>query len=101
MLQLKHSKQGLVLRVFIQPRSSVNQIVGIHKEALKIKLTAPPADGKANKALLEFLARELGVSKSCFQILSGHSSRDKQIGIMGVEAEDILKLIKASAAIRT
>lgn len=65
--------------MFIQPRSSKNSVVGLYGDALKIKLTAPPVEGAANKMCIEFLAKQLGVPKSTLSIISGHSSRTKQI----------------------
>jgi hypothetical protein len=93
MLSIRNTKQGLVFKVRLQPRSSRNRIVGLQGEALKVQLTAPPVKGEANKALLEFLAGKLGVGKSQLQILSGHTSREKQIGVRGVGEEDILRLL--------
>ncbi len=71
--------QGTAFRVYIQPRSSKNAIVGLHGDALKIKLKAPPVEGAANKMCLQFLAKTLGVSKSSLEILSGQSSRTKRL----------------------
>jgi hypothetical protein len=93
MLPVRSAKQGLVFNVLLQPRASRNQVVGLQGEALKIQLTAPPVKGKANKALLEFLAKKLGVSKSQLRIIAGHTSRDKQIGVSGVAKEDIQRLV--------
>ena len=54
---------GVVLRLHIQPGAKKTEIAGLHGEALKIRLAAPPVDGKANACLVEFLARQLGVAK--------------------------------------
>ena len=95
MLPVRDTKGGLVFKVQLQPRASRNQIVGLQGEALKIKLTAPPVDGKANKALVDFLAKKLRVSKSQLQIISGQTSREKQIEATGTTKEDILRLINS------
>lgn len=79
MLPVREVPEGLVLKIFVQPKASKNQIVGLHDDALKIKLTAPPVDGAANKMCIKFLAKHLNVSKSEMDIASGHSSRKKQI----------------------
>ena len=63
----------------MQPRSAKNTIVGLHDDALKLKLTAAPVDNAANKMCVKFLAKTLGVSKSQVEIISGHTSRTKQI----------------------
>ena len=79
MLSLKEHPEGIVFKIFVQPRSSKNTIAGIHGDALKIKLTAPPVDNAANKMCVQFLAKCLGVSKSSLEIMSGHTGRNKQI----------------------
>lgn len=71
--------EGFVLKVFILPRSSKNMLVGRHGDTLKIKLTAPPVEGAANKLCLKFLARRLGLPRSSLEIVSGHASRTKLI----------------------
>ena len=76
---LKETSQGIVLKVFVQPRSAQNMIAGQHGDALKIKLTAPPVDGAANKMCIQYLAKFLKVPKSALEIISGHSSRTKRI----------------------
>ncbi len=74
----------LVLKLYIQPRASKNQLVGLHGDALKLRLTTPPVDGKANKALLVFLSKIFKVSQSSFSIKSGKQGRRKVICIDGV-----------------
>ena len=71
--------KGLVIKVFVQPRSSRNSIVGPHGDALKIKLTAPPVAGEANRLCIKFLAKSLGLPKTAVEIISGHSSRTKNV----------------------
>ncbi|MFP3981232.1 MAG: DUF167 domain-containing protein [Desulfobacterales bacterium] len=73
------TRQGIVFNAYIQPRAAANEIAGIRQEALKIRLTAPPADGEANRACLKFLAKALGVAKSDLEIVSGASGRNKKI----------------------
>ena len=79
MLPIQESAEGISFTVFVQPRSSHNMIVGIHGSALKIKLTAPPVEGAANKQCITYLAKCLGVPKSSLEILSGHTSRAKRV----------------------
>ena len=74
----KHPK-GIVFKIYLQPRSSKNMIVGQHGDCLKLKVTAPPVDGAANKMCVKFLAKRLSVSPSSLEIISGHSSRTKKI----------------------
>jgi uncharacterized protein (TIGR00251 family) len=75
---------GVTLRLHIQPGAKKTEVVGMHGEALKIRLAAPPVDGKANACLLSFLAERLGVAKSAVSLLSGESSRAKRVHIRGL-----------------
>src|SRR5947209_5989842 len=61
---IEPTSAGINIRVYVAPRASANKVVGVHNGAIKISLTAPPVDGAANKALLEFLAGVLGVPRS-------------------------------------
>ena len=72
---------NLLVNVLVQPRSREDRIIGIHGDALKIKITSPPVDGKANQYLCEFLARLCGISKSAVKLESGDTSRKKRIRI--------------------
>jgi uncharacterized protein (TIGR00251 family) len=76
---LKETSQGIVLKVFVQARSAKNMIAGRHGDALKIKLTAPPVDGAANKMCIQYLAKFFKVPKSAIEIISGHNSRTKRL----------------------
>jgi uncharacterized protein (TIGR00251 family) len=79
MLFIREHPNGIVFKVFVQPRSSKNKIVGIHGDALKVKVTAPPVAGAANKMCLKFLAKCLAVPYFRFEIISGYNSRTKQV----------------------
>lgn len=70
-------EKSLEIPVRIQPKSSRDEICGIHDGRLKIKLTAPPVDGKANKSLISFIAKALGVPKSCVEIIKGKNFQTK------------------------
>jgi len=74
-------QQDLLLSIHVQPRSSRSGIVGIQGDRLKIKLTSPPVDGKANVEVCQLLAKLFGVAKSHVLLLSGETSRDKRICI--------------------
>ena len=82
MLYIQNHPSGLVFKVHVQPRSSRNRVVGLHGDALKVKLTAPPVEGKANKACIDVLSAALGVPKSGLEIVSGQSSRLKHVLLM-------------------
>ncbi len=77
------------LAVRVQPRAKNNAIVGWEGGALKIRLTAPPVEGKANKALVDFLAERLALSKSAVTVLSGHGARQKTVEISGLGEEEV------------
>ncbi len=69
----------------MEPRSSKRQMAGMHGDALKVKLTAPPVEGKANEELIELLSEAAGVRKSAVKILKGSSSKQKLVLIEGLE----------------
>lgn len=79
MLFIQDHPQGILFTVFIQPKSSKNEIAGLYSDALKIRVTAPPVEGAANKMCLKFLAKCLNVPKSSLEIVSGHTSRTKRV----------------------
>ena len=82
---LRQTSKGVTLSCRVQPRASRNAIAGVLGESLKVALTAPPVDGKANAELCKFLADKAGLSKSCVQILSGETSRTKVILFTGID----------------
>ena len=90
-LIVSEKQDGCILKCWIQPRSSRNALVGIHGDAIKIALTAPPVDGKANKELLKFLAKYFKLPKSSIQIIAGESSRNKTILITDIDKDTIIK----------
>ena len=78
---IQEKPDGLIVNIRVQPRSSRNQIAGLHGDALKLNLTAPPVDNAANKALAAYLAGLLPVAKSAITIVSGQTGRNKQVMI--------------------
>ena len=72
---------GVVLALHVQPGARRTAIVGPHGDRLKVAVSSPPAEGRANAALLEYLAERLAVPKSCLRLLSGASSREKRVAI--------------------
>ena len=71
----------LILEVRVQPRASRDEIVGLHGDALKIRITAPPVDGKANAHLTRFLAKAFGVPRARVTLLGGETGRSKRLRI--------------------
>lgn len=84
MTWLTADDKGVTLRLHIQPGAKKTEVVGRHGEALKIRLAAPPVDGKANACLLAFLADRLDVAKSAVSLLSGDTSRAKRVHVDGL-----------------
>lgn len=78
-----HAWQGddLLLVLRIQPRASRDEIVGPHGDSLKVRITAPPVDGKANQHLRRFIAKAFGVAPSSVHLVSGETGRDKRLRI--------------------
>ena len=72
--------------VRVQPRSSRTGVEGVHGDALKVRVNAPPVDGAANEAVVEVLAEALGVPRRAVRIVSGDSSRTKVVEVEGVDA---------------
>ena len=77
------------VKIRLSPRSSRNQITGKEDDVFKIKVTAPPVDGKANKALIDLLAKRLGLPKRDINIISGKNSRLKTVRISGLPVNEI------------
>jgi len=78
---VKFENDALVLRLYIQPKASRDQIVGLHGEELKVAITAPPVDGQANAHLQKFIAKQFRVAKSQVIIEKGELGRHKQVRI--------------------
>lgn len=88
----------LLLEVLVQPKASRNALCGMHGERLKIALTSPPVEGKANKALCQFLSKVLGVAKSNVALQAGLSSRRKTVTIEGVSRDDAMRKLQGKLA---
>ncbi len=96
MSALREAGGAVTFAVKVVPRASKNQIVGIEGDAVKVRLTAPPVEGKANDALIEFLADRLGVRRAQIEIVTGHASRRKVVRVRGVTARQIESLVSAT-----
>jgi uncharacterized protein len=90
---LKPVAQGVEVLVLVQPRASRTKAVGAHDGRLKISLAAPPVDGEANAALVEFLADALELRKADVEILDGETSRRKRLLLRGADLPRVLALI--------
>lgn len=86
---IEQSANGVLLRIRVQPRASRNEVVGLHGDTVRVRLSAPPVDGQANDELIRFLSQQLDVPRSAFRLVSGQTSRLKVIAINGVRMEEI------------
>ena len=91
MIVLTDHAEGVVLPVRAQPGARKAGIVGEQAGALKVAVTAPPEDGKANKALVELLREALGLKRSQIELLSGATSRDKRFLVRDKSRDDLVK----------
>lgn len=78
-----------ILQIRVQPRAAKNEISGWKGEALYVRLTAPPVDGAANKAIVEFIAEQLNVKRHQIRLISGDKSRDKTLEVEGLSQDEI------------
>ena len=83
---LREDGDGVVLALHVQPGAKKTEVAGLHGEALKVRLAAPPVDGKANAALIEFVAGKVGVGRTAVALVTGQGSRAKRLRIAGVDA---------------
>ena len=88
-LKITEAEGGVTFAVRVVPRANRNEIVGVHGDALKVRLTASPVEGRANEALTAFLAQRLGVRKSQVEIVAGTTSRRKMIRVIGLLAQEV------------
>src|ERR1035438_7869659 len=98
MVTVQNSSSGATFAVKVHPRAKKNAITGEIGDALKVALTAPPVDGKANEACIEFFAKLLKVPRSSVTIASGQTSRNKVIRVSGLSAEEVRRRLLCSAA---
>jgi uncharacterized protein len=89
MVAIKNSPSGATFAVKVHPRAKKNAITGEVGDALKLALTAPPVDGKANEACIEFFAKLLNLPRSSVTIASGQTSRNKVIRVAGLTAQQV------------
>lgn len=88
---LETQADGVLIRLFVQPRASKNEVVGALGEELKIRLTSPPVEGAANRLCCEFVAKRLGIAKGQVDLVAGETSRHKRLLVHGVDAATVLR----------
>jgi uncharacterized protein (TIGR00251 family) len=84
---------GVRIAVHVQPRASRTEIAGVHGDALKVRLAAPPVDGAANEALVTFLTDRFAVPRRAVTIVSGAQSRSKVVDVDGLTAAEARRLL--------
>jgi hypothetical protein len=93
LIPIQVATDSISFAIKVHPRAKKNAITGQIGDALKLSLTAPPIDGRANDVCIEFFAKLLKVSRSSVTIASGRTGRNKVIRIAGVSAEELCKRI--------
>jgi hypothetical protein len=89
-LIVQDTRDGVILSIHVQPKASTTECVGIHGDALKIRVAAPPVDGAANDELIRFLARQLSIPSTSVRIHSGAGGRHKRVFVKGVTAQLVM-----------
>lgn len=90
------NEAAITLKIHLLPRASRDEICGLHGDALKIKVTAPPVEGKANMALQRFIAKKLNLAASQIEIMAGQRSREKILRISGISRAAVEKALGIS-----
>lgn len=93
-LRVQRHGGSVRFNVHVQPRASRSEVAGLHGDALKVRLSAPPVEGAANEALVELLARLFDVGKRAVRVVAGASSRAKIVEVDGVSEEQVRSLAR-------
>jgi len=93
MLTVRKTDRGVAFRIRVLPRSSKCELAGIHGDALKIRITAPPVEGRANEECIRFLSALLKVKRSDIAIAAGRKSKNKRVTVAGLTPDDVLRAI--------
>lgn len=94
-LWMQENGRSVVFKVRVQPRAARNEIIGVWGDAVKVRLTAPPVEGQANRALVHFLAEVLDVSPGNVSVVAGAAGRDKKVSVTGRTAAEVLRRLQA------
>lgn len=85
--------ESILLKIRVVPRASRSEIVGEHDGALRLRIASPPVGGAANAEVIKLIAKTLGVAKSTIDIVSGQTSKTKQLRITGVAAAEVRRIL--------
>jgi uncharacterized protein len=99
MIPIRDTPRGAIIEVRVQPRARKTAITGFLGPALKIALSAPPIEGRANEALIEFFSDLFHIPRCAVQILSGEQSRTKVIAIAGRSAGELMPVIESTLSV--
>ncbi len=97
-LNLRATGTGCTLAVRVHPGARRNAITGTHDGALKLSLTTPPTDGRANAALIAFLADRLSIPRAGITLVNGATSRSKTLHIEGISPDELIAVLKLDLA---
>ena len=86
-------RDQVILNLYIQPKSSRTRITGLHDGAIKLTITSPPVEGKANTQVISFIAKLFKIPKSSVTIISGLQGRSKRVAIAGINKNEIRQII--------
>ena len=90
------SPEGIVLRIHVQPGAGRSAVVGRHGDSLKVRVAAPPVEGRANEATRALVAEALGLAPADVELTGGESSRSKRFRLRGLEPEDADKRLRVA-----
>jgi uncharacterized protein (TIGR00251 family) len=95
-ISIRETATGAVFKIKVVPRSSRSEVAGIQGDALKLRLKAPPVEGKANEECIHLLVEILGVRKMQVTIIAGHTARTKTVAVEGIRSEALAALLSRS-----
>ena len=96
MTWLRATADGVTLDVLVQPRASRARLGPVHGDRVKLAVTAPPVDGEANAAVIELVAKALGVGRGAVAVTAGHTSRRKTVAVRGVDAARVTAAVEGA-----
>ena len=96
MIPVRETETGVVFRIRVVPRASRSEPAGFRNDALKLRITAPPVEGKANEECIRLLAELLGVKKTQVTIIAGHTARAKTVAVEGIRAGVVAAILPKS-----
>ena len=94
MVFIKQKGNGIILHIHVIPKSARSEIVGIHDDALKLKIAAPQIEGRANAECIRYISDMLGIRKNRISISSGHKSKKKNIVVEGMDVQEAISIFK-------